>query len=418
MSGPIFPGYNPMMGTKDQFAPAYVRDRVPLTTDINSGHGYFAVPSLWIHFKENDPTDSDLYALTNIDQNSATWVLLGTASGMSTEIQGDDGTTAVPDGSGIIYLVGEGVANGTNAKPIYFNAQDPNAFSVTLEVQYSGNPASTQASAAGIASFDSSTFSVDANGWVTLLNGLYAASLSPDFGADVVPDGSGIINLSGQMVAATSTPIQTSNGGANTLNIDVQRSAVGTAGNPNECGICYFSSSDFTITSDGFVQLAGAGAGGVADILTDDGAPAVVPSSGTITITGTGGIVTSGVGPGSTVTIDGSGITQLTWNTVTVNTGMTANEGYITNSAGSVDLLLPATASVGDVVKCIRRNTGGMVITQAAGQTVHFGSSSTTTGATGSITSNNQYDCLTLRCIVANTDFVVESSTGASFTVA
>lgn len=102
------------------------------------------------------------------------------------------------------------------------------------------------------------------------------------------------------------------------------------------------------------------------------------------------------------------------WTEITVvgPTQMLVNNGYIPNNVGVVGLTLPATAVLGDFIKVDGKGTGGWNIGQNAGQTIHFLSQDTTTGAGGSLASTNRYNCITLRCITANTDFVVEAITG------
>jgi hypothetical protein len=103
----------------------------------------------------------------------------------------------------------------------------------------------------------------------------------------------------------------------------------------------------------------------------------------------------------------------LPWNNVTgTSSAMAVNNGYIANNAGLVTLTLPATAAVGSVIEVAGNGAGGWTIAQNSGQTVHFGNVNTTTGAGGSLSSINRYDCLQMVCTVANTDFVIKASMG------
>jgi hypothetical protein len=141
-------------------------------------------------------------------------------------------------------------------------------------------------------------------------------------------------------------------------------------------------------------------------IIGDTGNP---PQASTLTA-GTGISISNAAG---SITIDSSG-GGISWTEVTVTgaTAMSVNNGYVANNAGTVGLTLPATASIGDVIKVDGKGAGGWSIGQNAGQTIHFLAQDTTTGAGGSLASTTQYDCVTLRCITANTDFVVEAVTG------
>jgi len=89
------------------------------------------------------------------------------------------------------------------------------------------------------------------------------------------------------------------------------------------------------------------------------------------------------------------------------------NRPFVSNNAASVALTLPATAKVGDLVIYSGLGAGGWNIVQAASQIINSPGGSTTAGVTGSITSTNRYDSMVIRCVVADTTFVVESMIGA-----
>ena len=108
-----------------------------------------------------------------------------------------------------------------------------------------------------------------------------------------------------------------------------------------------------------------------------------------------------------------SGGGGLTWNEVTgTSQALAVDNGYICNNASLVTCTLPSTAAVGDVIRVVGSGSGGWRIAQNAGQTIHFGSNSTTTGTGGRLDSVNQYDGVEIICITANTDFIVISSQG------
>ena len=136
------------------------------------------------------------------------------------------------------------------------------------------------------------------------------------------------------------------------------------------------------------------------------------PVAGTLTA-GTGISVTNGAG---TITIANSGsagwVDQATASvTRAVNTGYTSDDG-----ASLVTFTLPATASIGDFVEINGKAAGLYTIAQASGQQIHFGNLASTLGATGTVSSTLQYDCIRLRCVTANTIWVVVSSVG-NFTI-
>ncbi len=116
--------------------------------------------------------------------------------------------------------------------------------------------------------------------------------------------------------------------------------------------------------------------------------------------------------PGTSITLDVTG-GGLTWTEITgTSQALLVNNGYIANNAGLVTLTLPATAVIGDIIKIDGKGTGGWNIAQNAGQTIHFLGQDTTTGGGGSLASTTRYDCVTLRCFTANTDWIVESLGG------
>ena len=101
---------------------------------------------------------------------------------------------------------------------------------------------------------------------------------------------------------------------------------------------------------------------------------------------------------------------------ITVVTGtsqaLSVNNSYVANNAGLCTFTLPATAAIGSVMNVGGLGAGGWSLAQNASQLVHFGSTVTTTGVGGSIASQNQYDNLTIQCVIANTTFVVQASQG------
>jgi hypothetical protein len=123
------------------------------------------------------------------------------------------------------------------------------------------------------------------------------------------------------------------------------------------------------------------------------------------------GIVGVTVSNAQTVVIDSStgqlGVSSgdvVTWNVVSTNQTGTANNGYIFVSAGgALTISLPTTSAVGDEFIVALDGATSWRITQAAGQQIRVSSSTTTLGATGTLTSTAQGDSVTLVCRVANT---------------
>jgi len=164
--------------------------------------------------------------------------------------------------------------------------------------------------------------------------------------------------------------------------------------------------------------------------LTPNGTGAVNVSYGTqyaVLVYGASGALSevSGVGTsGQVLTSNGAGANPtwqaagggsgFTWNEETgTSATMSVDNGYIANNVSLVTLTLPTTAAVGSVVRVAGKGAGGWRIAQNAGETIYWDSNTaTTTGATGSLDSSDQYDAVELVCITANTDWVVLSSKG------
>jgi hypothetical protein len=102
----------------------------------------------------------------------------------------------------------------------------------------------------------------------------------------------------------------------------------------------------------------------------------------------------------------------------TLITNLSVDTGYSINSGGSLRVLpLPTSAAVGNWIQIDGNSTGLWQVTQNSGQTIHIINTSTTTGTGGSITSTVQWASIKLRCVIANTDWVVESGAFASLTI-
>ena len=85
---------------------------------------------------------------------------------------------------------------------------------------------------------------------------------------------------------------------------------------------------------------------------------------------------------------------------------MVSRTSYQANRATIVTFTLPLTAAVGEQMAVKGVGVGGWTLAQLAGQSIHFGDLSTTTGVNGAISSMNQYDAILLECSVANLEWV------------
>ena len=91
---------------------------------------------------------------------------------------------------------------------------------------------------------------------------------------------------------------------------------------------------------------------------------------------------------------------------------MVSGEGYICSGGASLNLTLPATSSVGDVIYVVLDGSSSFFIKQGASQQIRFGNTTTTAGAVGELVSSAQGDSIQLLCTVANTNWIVLHSIG------
>lgn len=107
--------------------------------------------------------------------------------------------------------------------------------------------------------------------------------------------------------------------------------------------------------------------------------------------------------------------TGISWNNSTGSTAFTADvdNGYIINTAGTTTVTLPTTAPVGSLV-AIQGSAQQWVLAAGAGQTIKFGAQTTSTA--GTLASANQYDCVEVICIIANTTWAVRFVVSAGLT--
>lgn len=166
-------------------------------------------------------------------------------------------------------------------------------------------------------------------------------------------------------------------------------------------GGVYFSSSSNEVNFS---------SGDTINTLTGNSGGAISPTSGNINIQGTGNV--SVAGAGDTLTISDTSDAGIIWEEKTTPDVLVSSQGVIANSASLLTLTLPTTASIGDTFLVCGKGAGGWSIAQNAGQTIHFNSTSTTTGTGGSLSSTAQYNAIKLICTTDNTEFTVLSSEG------
>jgi len=77
----------------------------------------------------------------------------------------------------------------------------------------------------------------------------------------------------------------------------------------------------------------------------------------------------------------------------------------------TIPLPLDSNANIGDFIEVRGRNTGGWRLSQPESATVIHGTTNTTTGTAGSVSSTSQYDSVRIEKIGPN-EWVIIQSTG------
>jgi len=109
----------------------------------------------------------------------------------------------------------------------------------------------------------------------------------------------------------------------------------------------------------------------------------------------------------------------LSWSEVTGTSQAAAvNHGYIANNGSLVTITLPASATVGDIIRIVGSGAGGWRLAQNASQEIKWtaggvdGTNETTVGTGGRLDSADRYDCVEIQCIATNNVWVVTTAKG------
>jgi len=318
-----------------------------------------------------------------------------------------------PDGTGQISILGTIAAASGN--PLRSNGTVANT--VSLVAQVSSAQVGSSINNAGMASFDNTMFTVDANGFVSLIGGSLAIdSIAVQTGTSpVVPTGAGLLTFNGEVVAAGTNPVRTNGTGANTMALQVQIASAIAATDATRIGLAAFDSAKFTVDANGFVSTSGTG---VANTITGNSGGALSPTAGNwnifgaVTAAGTSPVTTSGAGSTLTVNVQTSqalaaadatkiglsnfdstsfGVTAtgfvtlngggFTWNDVSGAFSPLKNNGYFIT--GTATGTLPASPAQGDTIKFFVDHASQVLTIDAPGtQLIRLGSLVTSAGGT------------------------------------
>lgn len=305
-----------------------------------------------------------------------------------------DSGIAVPVANNLNILGGEGIDTSGAGDTVTISGEDATA------------GANAGLANKGIASFDSSMFTVTA-GFVQLAGGSIGldsinvdAATAP--GTDpVVPDGAGLITITGGQVSAGTVGasiIRSHSTAANSLTMEIQRSTavVGTSVVSN--GVCHFDSAKFTVDGNGFVSASGTGLG---QTITGDSGGALSPTAGNWNILGGPGVTTSG--SGSTLTIN-----SVVFTNQGSSTSVTSDSGSFATAA--ITLTTPAAPAQGEELVFVCTTANALVVDAASTHLIRIGSLVTSAG--GTATSTAIGDSLTLRYRAADTTWYATSVIG------
>ena len=296
------------------------------------------------------------------------------------------GTTPIVPVAGAITFNGATVSAGTN--PVGTNGTGANT--MALQVQISQAIASTNATNIGLAAFDSSRFTVDANGFVSINGSGVAETITGNTGGPLSPT-AGNWNIFGLAPAAGSVPITTTGSGS-TLTINVQKSQAIASTNALNIGLAAFDSARFTVDVNGFVSINGSGIG---ETITGNTGGALSPTAGNWNILG------ASTAAGSTPVTTSGSVSTLTINvqksqaiasTSASNVGLAAfNSSFFTVDANGF-----VSANGSGLGETITGNTGG-ALSPTAGNWNILGASTaagstpvTTSGSVSTLTVNVQ----------------------------
>lgn len=171
------------------------------------------------------------------------------------------------------------------------------------------------------------------------------------------------------------------------------------------------ANSSALVTNGSGVPAWQAMAAGQILIGTTAGAPiaaAINSGTGIVVANGSGSITVNATGGGfATATI--AGTTQIA----------VVSTKYIALNVAQTTVTLPAVYAVGDVVALIgsTANTGGWVLTAAAGDTIRVNNATTSAGGTVTCTAVAG-QCIEVVCDVANTSWVMTSTSSVLLTTA
>jgi hypothetical protein len=233
--------------------------RDPTVNDIN-----YQIQKKWLN-----TTTGALWELQNFTTSEgilfANWILIASHGLVTETLTGNDGIIVGPTNNNI-----DVVGDVTNI------LTTGNAATSTLTINLNGNVATTYVENTGSATPSGHVLNVLGTNGITTVGSGNTITIEPTSGNlfegntvdahtapgtnPVVPNGSGLITVTGGQVAAgtTANVIETNSLAANTYTIDIQRSQAVASSTIGDNGVSHFNSSIFSVDANGFVSIASA----------------------------------------------------------------------------------------------------------------------------------------------------------------
>lgn len=256
-------------------------------------------------------------------------------------VTGPGVSPVVPSALGALSISGATVAAGV----VPLQSRSIAVNSLQLEVQRASSSAATNATQQGVSSYNSAQFSVDANGWVSQVNGLSASSFGVQAATGpgtnpVLPTAGGLVTINGTVVAAHAIPLRTDSLAANTINVEAQISSAQAVSTASANGLAHFSSASFAVDGNGFVTFTGS--------------------------------------------------TAMSWIDQALPITLATQTGYFVTSG--ITVTLPAGAAQGSIIEVVNDFGASVVIQAGVGQTIRIGN--VTSSVAGTATSPLQGDSI------------------------
>lgn len=232
-----------------KFPPPVIAKRPPIPSDTG-----YPLGQMWI-----DKISATAYILVLVAGGIATWIpVLGGGVGVQTI----NGFLPVLSNFNFTNLGGLSISAAAGVFSAAVDVDSPVVF-------LNGNLVSVQTSSAagvsnpllnGVCHFDTTQFTVDANGFVQITAGglpfdeiFVDAATAPGVNP-VIPDGFGGMTINGVLAPAQNVPLRTHTTGANNFYVEAQVSSAQAVSSFSDNGMSHFNSAHFSVDADGFVS--------------------------------------------------------------------------------------------------------------------------------------------------------------------